>query len=170
MWGHREKTGIYELWIPRWTPNVPVPWFWISSLQNCEKSLSVINSQTTEFSYSSPNTLRRHTFEKHYGSCAQKYFPVIEVTANILSCLLVLLFVTGLPRWHSGTESAWQCRRYKRRRFDPWVGKIPWRRKWQPTTLLLTGNFPWIEEPGRLQPMGSQRVRHDWATKHADIL
>ena len=33
----------------------------------------------------------------------------------------------GLPRWLSGKESACQSRRL---RFDPWVGKIPWRRKW----------------------------------------
>ena len=31
----------------------------------------------------------------------------------------------GLPRWHSGKESACQCRRCKRHRFDPWVGNIP---------------------------------------------
>ena len=29
---------------------------------------------------------------------------------------------------------------------------------------ILTWRIPWIEEPGRLQSMGSQRVRHDWAT------
>ena len=40
---------------------------------------------------------------------------------------------TGLPRWHSGKESACQC---KRHRFDPWVGKSPWRRKWQPTPVF----------------------------------
>ena len=27
----------------------------------------------------------------------------------------------------------------KRRRFDPWVGKIPWRRAWQPTPVFLPG-------------------------------
>ena len=32
----------------------------------------------------------------------------------------------GLSRWHSGTESACQCRRRKRCGFDPWVRKIPW--------------------------------------------
>ena len=31
-------------------------------------------------------------------------------------------------------EPARQCRRY---RFDPWVGKTPWRRKWQPTPIFL---------------------------------
>ena len=50
--------------------------------------------------------------------------------------------------------------------FDPWVGKIPWRRAWQPTPVFLPGDSPWTEEPGELLSMGSQRVRYDWATKH----
>ena len=41
-----------------------------------------------------------------------------------------------LPRWLSGKESACQCRRHG---FDLWVGKIPWRRKWQPTPVILLG-------------------------------
>ena len=36
-----------------------------------------------------------------------------------------------------GKESACQCRRCKRCSFDPWVRKIPWRRKWQPTPVFL---------------------------------
>ena len=44
----------------------------------------------------------------------------------------------GLPRWLSGKESL--CR-YRRRRFDPWVGKIPWRREWQPTPVFLLGKL-----------------------------
>ena len=32
-----------------------------------------------------------------------------------------------------------QCRRHRRCRFHPWVGKIPWSRKWQPTPVLLPG-------------------------------
>ena len=41
------------------------------------------------------------------------------------------------------------------------------RRKWQRTPVLLPGKFHGLRrssEPGRLQSMGSQRVRHDWAT------
>ena len=38
-----------------------------------------------------------------------------------------------------------------------------WRRQWQPTTVLLPGKIPWMEEPGGLQSMGSLGVRHDWA-------
>ena len=48
----------------------------------------------------------------------------------------------------------------KRRGFDPSVRKIPWRKAWQPTPVFLPGESPWTEEPGRLQSMGSQRVRH----------
>ena len=32
-----------------------------------------------------------------------------------------------------------QCRRHNRLRFDPWVGKIPWSRKWQSTPVFLSG-------------------------------
>ena len=45
--------------------------------------------------------------------------------------------------------------------FDPWVGKIPWRRAWQPTPVFLPKESPWTEEPGGLQSMGSQRVGHN---------
>ena len=45
--------------------------------------------------------------------------------------------------------------------FDPWVGKVPWRRAWQPTPVFLPGEFPRTEEPGRLQSMESQRVGQD---------
>ena len=44
--------------------------------------------------------------------------------------------------------------------FDPWLGKIPWRRAWQPTPVFLPGEIPRTEEPGGLQSMGSQRVGH----------
>ena len=60
-----------------------------------------------------------------------------------------------------GSDGKRVCRQCRRPRFDPWVGKILWRRKWQPTPVLLPGKFHGTEEPGRLQSMGSQRVRHD---------
>ena len=40
----------------------------------------------------------------------------------------------GLPWWLSGKESVCQCRRHE---FHPWVKKILWRRKWQPTPVFL---------------------------------
>ena len=61
----------------------------------------------------------------------------------------------------SGKEPACQCRRTKRLGFHPWVRKIPWRRAWQPSPSILAWRIPWTEESGRLQSIGSQRVRHD---------
>ena len=47
-------------------------------------------------------------------------------------------WVYGLPWWLSGKESTCQCRRCG---FDPWVGEVPWRRKWQPNPVFLPGKF-----------------------------
>ena len=43
----------------------------------------------------------------------------------------------GLPWWFRGTQSTCQCRRQRRCGFNPWVGKIPWSRRWQPTPVFL---------------------------------
>ena len=45
------------------------------------------------------------------------------------------------PGGPNGKESLCQCRRLKRRGFNPWVRKIPWSRKWQPTPVFLLGKF-----------------------------
>ena len=37
-------------------------------------------------------------------------------------------------------ESTCQCRRYRSSWFDPWVRKIPWKKKWQPTLAFLPEN------------------------------
>ena len=66
----------------------------------------------------------------------------------------------GLSWWLGCKESTCQCRR---RRFDPWVGKIPWRREWQPTRDA-DWEIPWTEEPGRLQCTGSQGVGQNRVT------
>ena len=51
--------------------------------------------------------------------------------------------------------------------FNPWVGKIPWRRAWQNTPVFLPGESPWTAEPGGLQPKRSRRVGHDQASKYS---
>ena len=46
---------------------------------------------------------------------------------------------SGFPDGASGKEPTCQGRKYQRHRLHPWVGKIPWRRKWQPTSVFLPG-------------------------------
>ena len=66
------------------------------------------------------------------------------LSLNVVSPMcLVNLDITwrmGFPCGASGKEPAWQCRRHKRHRFNPWVRKIPWRREWQPTPVFLLEN------------------------------
>ena len=45
----------------------------------------------------------------------------------------------GFPGGASGKEPGCQCRRHKRPGFNPWGGKMPWRRAWQPTSVFLPG-------------------------------
>ena len=61
--------------------------------------------------------------------------------------------VKGFPGGARGKEPACQCWRHERCGFNAWTGKIPWRRKWQPTPVfspgeshgqrILVGYRPW---------------------------
>ena len=53
---------------------------------------------------------------------------------------------------------------------NPWVGKIPWRKAWQPTPIFLLVRISLTGKPGGLQSMssmGSQKVGHNWTTKYS---
>ena len=45
----------------------------------------------------------------------------------------------------------------------PGLGRSPGEER-ETHSSILAWKIPWTEEPGRLQSMGSQRVRHDWVT------
>ena len=49
--------------------------------------------------------------------------------------------------------------------FDSWVGKIPWRRKWQPTPVFLPGESHGQRSLAGYTAHGVARVRHDLVTK-----
>ena len=66
-------------------------------------------------------------------------------------------------RWLSGKESSRQCRRLG---FDPWVGKIPWRRKWQSTPVFLPEKSHGRRSLVGHSPWPDKGVRHDWVHMH----
>ena len=68
----------------------------------------------------------------------------------------------GLPWWLSGKEFTCQCRRH---RLDPWVRKMPWRRKWQHTPVFLPGKSHEQRSLVGCSPWGHKRVGHDLQTK-----
>ena len=57
-------------------------------------------------------------------------------------------------------ESACQCRRHRRLRFDPWAVKVPWSRKWQSTPVFLPG-----ESHGQRSLVGYS----PWGHKESDM-
>ena len=75
------------------------------------------------------------------------------------------LHIMCFPGGISGKEPACSCRRCKRHSFDPWVEKIPWRRKWQPTLVFLSGKSHGQRSLVAYSPWGCKRVVHDLATK-----
>ena len=78
-------------------------------------------------------------------------------TDSLGSCPLSV-GVTGLePGTRGGSKvteqnaslvAQWDLSPCRRPWFNPWVGRIPWRRAWQPTPVFLSGESPWTEEPG----------------------
>ena len=95
----------------------------------------------------------RRTRKKEGKKCGRE-------EGNLLSQHLKLR--RGLPRWLSGKESTCRCRSC---RFDPWVRKIPWRRKQQPTPVFLPGEFHGQRSLVSYSPWGHKKVRHNLATK-----
>ena len=70
------------------------------------------------------------------------------------------VFSLGFPGSASGKEAACQCSKCKRCRFNPLIGKIPWRKAWQPTPVFLPG-----ESHGRRSLVGSS----PWSCKESDV-
>ena len=64
----------------------------------------------------------------------------------------------GLPRWLSGKESVGQLRRHE---LNLWVGKIPWRGKWQTIPESLPGKSDGQRSLAGYSPRGSPRVGHN---------
>jgi len=65
----------------------------------------------------------------------------------LLPCCYIKLRSKGFPGGSDGKESA---RNAGDLGFNPWVGKIPWRRAWRPTPVFLPGESSRAEESGRL--------------------
>ena len=107
---------------------------------------------------------------------------LIFLGSTFFSLLFSLFFISGTLLdvgpfgWsvfqgsHSGKEPASQCRRCKSRGFDPWVGKIPWRRAWQPTPVFYPGESHGQKSLAGYSPQGCRELDRTEATQHAYML
>ena len=73
----------------------------------------------------------------------------------------------GFPGGPRGKEPACQCRSCRRLRFNPWVGKIPWRRSWQPTPAFLPGESHGHKSLVGYSPQGRKALDTTEATQQA---
>ena len=97
-------------------------------------------------------------------NCSRNHIPKRVTSSHWTDNLWMFRQNSGLPLWCSGKESAWQCRRH---RFHPWVGKIPWRRKWQPTLVLLPGKSHGPRSLVGYSPWGQNRALR-WSPRRSD--
>ena len=135
-WSHRKQRS-------RWCLNSK---FW--SLDGAEETVTLLQQRQPRREHperkswalgkSSRISTRLHcpwdTEGRSHGDGGQKAGQglKLEILEHWLECV-------GFPGGTGGKEHTCQCRRWKRRGFDPWVGKIPWRRAWQPTLVFLPG-------------------------------
>ena len=78
-----------------------------------------------------------------------------EIMVRFLVKTFLIYRWPSFPRWHSGKESTSQSRRL---RFSPWIGQIPWRRKWQPTPVFLHGKSCRLRSLAGCSPWGHKEL------------
>ena len=87
---------------------------------------------------------------------------VMSYINSFCQCSLSIYFTTrGFPWWLSSKESTCQCKSHK---FDPWIGKIPGRRKWQPIHYSCLSK-PMDRSLAGYSRWDCKRVGHDLVTK-----
>ena len=121
------------------------------------------SSEATEshfFHLSLASHTRKLTFPLHCSTNDGKWCVNFSVSSPLSGINLSRMF-SALPSWLSGKESTYQCRKM-------WVWSLgredPLEKEMETHSNILARKIPWTEEPSRLQSMGSQRVRHIWAT------
>ena len=92
--------------------------------------------------------------------------PWAEEPGGLHGLVAVAVYIWGFPGGANGKEPACQCRTLG---FDPWVRRIPWRRKWQPIPVFLPGEFHGQRSLADCSPWGRKRVGHDRSTEHSKI-
>ena len=93
------------------------------------------------------------------------HFFVSTYHQKLSNCLID---TSGFLGCANGKGSTCQCRR---RGFDPWVGKIPWRRAWQPTPVFLPGESHGQRSLAGYSPPGRQEsdtAEHTHTHTHTD--
>ena len=99
------------------------------------------------------------------------YLPFFTGINQLCRHILYILWYKGTHKdikhflgGASGKESVCQCRSHNRCGFNPYVGKIPWSRKWQPAPVFLPGKFRGQRSLASYKPMRLQSDITEWSS------
>ena len=116
-----------------------------------------------------PLSVYTHTHTHTHHCCS--ILKIIELARLIVKNFLYIrncLYIYGLPGSSDSKESAWKARDLS---LIPGFWRYPEEGNGNPLQYpclenysILAWRIPWTEEPGGLQPMGSQRASHKWVT------
>ena len=99
-----------------------------------------------------------------------RYTVHTDKTAVPLFISLPSIWEKGFQGSTSGQEPACQCRRHKRSMFDPWAGKILWKRAWQPTLVFLPGESHRQRNLAGFCPWGHKgSATTEWVSLHFKV-
>ena len=96
--------------------------------------------------------------------CVSVQYTYIYVFVQVFCIYMV--YTRSSQVTQSGKEPSCQCRRYRRRRFDPWIRKIPWRRAQKPTPVFLPGESNGQRSLMGYSPQGCKKLDTTEATQH----
>ena len=147
-------------------------WLYIHSQVNMLPAWTCL--QIHSYVWTQKNTLT-HWYVNRLNSLLHKEMPTylhrLHIHSNEHAHRFISVHRQSVVPWFcSGKGPTCQWRRCKRHWFDPWVRKIPWRRKWEPTPVLLPGKFHGSEEPGRLHGVTNSQTGLRTEHTHIDTL
>ena len=105
------------------------------------------------------------SIDEHWG-----YFNHLAMMNNAASHTYIKFLCESIfPRWFRGKESACQCGRVRRHRFNP-CWEDPLENKMATHSNILSWKSSWTEEPGGIQSMKLHRVGHEWETENTTTI
>ena len=157
-----------------WVPRTPwAPWGWERQFQSWwsgENFLRLTSQQRPErcegihCTNIKRSALSRRTIKKAITD--NKRVRKAEGQARWLR-ICIWLYMWTLLWWLSGKKKS--TYQFRKRGFDPWAGKIPWKRKWQTTPIFLPRKSHEQRSLVGYSPWGLKRIGHDLATKQQPL-
>ena len=109
---------------------LPLTFAW-SLFTNAQTHIFTLREQALTYAYMHVHTHTHTPSELPMGTNTTCHLLIFS-----MQMIMIATISGGFPDGSNGKESA--CK-YRRPGCDPWVRKIPWRREWLPTPLILPG-------------------------------